>query len=172
MSHNRFLDVDKYPLPTTEDIFATLAGGKHFTKLDLSNAYQQLELEDDARELLTVNTHRGLYRYRRLNYGVDSATAIIQSTMDNILQGLPRTCCYLDSSRSTKEHSEILEQVLARLLQYGVKVKKPKCQFAQTSVTYLGHVIDVDGFHPTSEKVEAIMKAPSRKNVEALRAWL
>ena len=176
VSLNRFLDVDKYPLPTTEDIFATLAGGKYFTKLDLSNAYQQLELEDDARELLTVNTHRGLYRYRRLNYGVASATAIFQSTMDKILQGIPRTCCYLDdiliSARSVAEHNEILEQVFARLLQYGVKVKKPKCQFAQSSVTYLGHVIDVDGVHPTSEKVEAIMNAPSPKNVDELRAWL
>ena len=64
---NQALDLDQYPLPKPEDLFATLAGGKKFTKLDLSlKAYQQLLLDEDSAKYVTVNTHRGLYRYNRV----------------------------------------------------------------------------------------------------------
>ena len=55
-----------WPLPKPDDIFATLAGGKYFSKIDLTHAYQQLKLSKSSRDLVTVNTHRGLYRYTRL----------------------------------------------------------------------------------------------------------
>ena len=54
---NQLIDMDRYPLPTAEDIFATLAGGKQFTTLDLSHAYTRLEVEDTSKEYLTLNTH-------------------------------------------------------------------------------------------------------------------
>ena len=60
---NPYLEVDKYPLPKPEDLFTTLVGGQRFTKLDLRHAYQQMELDTDSRELVTINTHKGLYRY-------------------------------------------------------------------------------------------------------------
>ena len=73
---NQALDVDQYPLPKPEDLFATLAGGKMFSKLDLSQAYQQLPLDKNSTKYVTVNTHRGLYRYTRLPFGVASAPAL------------------------------------------------------------------------------------------------
>jgi len=53
-----------YPVPTTENLFAKLAGCKVFTKLDLSNAYQQLDLSEESKEYLTVNAHKGLFQYQ------------------------------------------------------------------------------------------------------------
>ena len=70
--------VDCYPLPKIEDIFASLSGGKTFTKLDLAHAYNQIELDDEAKHLATINTSKGLYRYNRLPFGVASAPAIFQ----------------------------------------------------------------------------------------------
>ena len=81
---NPHVMVDKYPLPTAEDIFATLAGGKKFTKLNLTHAYNQLELDEESTKMLTINTHKGLYQPNRLSYGVNSAPAIFQRTMDQI----------------------------------------------------------------------------------------
>ena len=78
VSVNKCALLDSYPIPNTVDQFATLHGGQKFTKLDLSQAYQQLELDEAARELLTINTHRGLYRPRRLQFGIHSATGIFQ----------------------------------------------------------------------------------------------
>ena len=55
---NPVLQVDQYPLPKPEDLFATLAGGKKFTTLDLSQAYLQLELDEQSSQYTTINTHR------------------------------------------------------------------------------------------------------------------
>ena len=96
MSINRVLLNNPYPLPDTEDVFATLGGGTVFSKTDLSNAYQQMELTADSQHYLTVNTHKGLYSYQRLTYGRASAPAIFQSTMDQILQGMDKVPCRID----------------------------------------------------------------------------
>ena len=73
---NRVISKEQYPLPNIDDMFATLAGGRKFTKLDLTQAYTQLELEEGSEEYLTINTHLGLFRYKRLAYGISSAPAI------------------------------------------------------------------------------------------------
>ena len=90
------MEVDQYPLPKPEDLFATLAGGKKFTKLDLSQAYQQLTLDNESRKYVTINTHKGLYQYTRLQFGVASAPAIFQRLTDTILQSIPNVICYID----------------------------------------------------------------------------
>ena len=65
-----------------------LRGGKGFTMLDLKNAYQQLPLDPDSQQFVTINTHRGLYRYKTLPFGIASFPDIFQRTTDIILQGL------------------------------------------------------------------------------------
>ena len=65
---NQVLPDIPYPLPDTEDIFATLGSGTVFSNIDLSNAYQQMELSTNSQPYLTVNTHKGLYAYQRLTY--------------------------------------------------------------------------------------------------------
>ena len=173
---NPVLDINQYPLPRPEDLFATLAGGKHFTTLDLSHAYNQIVLDDEARKFLTINTHRGLYRYNRLPFGVASAPALFQRTMDTILQGLDGVICYIDdiliSGKTEEEHLEILRKVLQRLKEHGIRLKKSKCEFLKPSVQYLGHRIDADGIHATDSKLKAITEAPTPKNLQELRSFL
>lgn len=169
------LEVDKYPLPKPDDIFVTLAGGKYFSKIDLTHAYQQLKLSENSRDLVTVNTHRGLYRYTRLPFGVASAPAIFQKVMDTVLQGLPGVICYLDdilvSGTTEEENLKNVEQVLIRLQQYGIKAKKEKCVFLAKTVEYLGHRVDSTGLHTLNNKVAAITKAPKPRNVQELRSF-
>ena len=173
---NPALEVDKYPLPKPDDLFATLAGGKKFSKIDLTHAYQQMNLEESSRELVTINTHRGLYRYKRLPFGVASAPAIFQKVMDTVLQGLPRVICYLDdilvTGSTEEEHLQNLEKVLQRLQQYNIRANKAKCAFMCDAVEYLGHRIDATGLHTTTSKVEAISQAPQPKNVQELQSFL
>ena len=63
---NQAIQIDSYPLPIIEELFAKLSGGKYFNKLDMSQAYLQLQLDDDSKKLVTVNTHRGMFQYNRL----------------------------------------------------------------------------------------------------------
>ena len=93
---NAVSKTDPYPLPRIEDIFASLSGGESFTKLDLAHAYQQIPLTDDSKRYTAINTHKGLFQYNRLPFGVASAPAVFQRTMDSILQALPHVCVYLD----------------------------------------------------------------------------
>ena len=74
---NPHLEVEQYPFPRPDNLFATLTGGQKFTKLDLTHAYQQMLLEDEDRQ--NVNMHKGSYRYLRLPFSVASAPAIFQS---------------------------------------------------------------------------------------------
>ena len=173
---NQWVRTEGYPLPTVQDLFSTLAGGTVFTKLDLKQAYQQLEVDENSQEYLTINTHKGLYKYTRLPFGVSSAPSIFQATMDQILQGVNNTICYLDDilvmGKSKEEHLITLEEVLKRLQNYGLKVHLDKCQFLQQSVEYLGHTIDASGLHPTTAKIKAVVDAPTPKNLSELKSYL
>ena len=176
VSINQCIDVEQYLVPTTEDLFSTLAGGQCFSKLDLSSAYQQLLVEEDSRKYLTINTHRGLFQYNRLPFGVSSAPAIFQAKMDQILSGLEGVICYLDdiliSGRSLEKHKENLTNVFKRLQQFDLRLKLTKCHFLEKEVEYLGHVINREGLHPSPKKVDGIAQAPAPKNSMELRAFL
>ena len=87
LTANQVTSTDTYPLPRIEDLFASLSGGKVFSKLDLTHAYQQVPLDEESK-FTTVNTHKGLYHYTRLLFGIASVPSIFQRIMDSILQGL------------------------------------------------------------------------------------
>ena len=173
---NKEAKVDTYPLPQIDDLLAKLAGGQTFTKLDMSHAYQQLELDEESKKYVTISTQKGLFQYNRLPFGVASAPGIFQRTMDSLMQGLPGVVCYLDdilvTGKTNEEHRDNLEKVLQRLEEAGVRLKKEKCVFAVPEVIYLGYRIDAHGLHPVEDKVHAVMDAPSPQNVTELKAYL
>ena len=170
------MDVDQYPLSKPQDLFATLSGGKQFSKIDLLQAYLQFELDEESRKLVIVNTHQGLYKYNRLPFGVASDPALFQKVMDTILQGIPGVICYLDdilvTAPSKPDHLQRLETVLKRLEKHGVRANIDKCLFLQDQVEYLGHVVDDQGFHAAPSKVQALLKVPPPTNVKELRSLL
>ena len=155
---------------------ATLAGGEKFTKLDLSQAYQQLELDEESRELLTINTQLGLYRPKRLQFGVHSATGIFQREMDNRLRKIPfvkvRVDDILISGRNDAEHIENLRAVLRVLKEAGLTVKFSKCSFFAPEVTYCGYVVSKEGLKPMPGNVEAVRNVEPPSNVTQLRSFL
>ena len=130
----------------------------------------------DSKEFLTINTHKGLYRYNRLPYGVASAPGIFQRMMEQLLNGIPHVGVLLDNVLITgitkEEHLTNLEEVLKRLSDAGLRLKVSKCQFMKPSLDCLGHHIDKDGFHPVAAKVNAIKDAPAPTNVTELKSFL
>ena len=103
---NQVAKTDVYPIPRIEDLFASLAKGQKFTKLDLKDAYAQVPLSEEAKKYTTINTTKGLFQYARLPFGVAAAPAIFQRTMETVLQGIPNTCVYLDDILITGESDE------------------------------------------------------------------
>ena len=82
---NSVLEIDQHPLPNPEELFVELSEGEKFSKPDLSRAYQQILLDEDSREYVTINTHKSLYRPTPLPFGVSSASAIFQSKIEQVL---------------------------------------------------------------------------------------
>ena len=168
--------LDKYPIPKVEDLFVRLSKGKYFSKLDLSCAYQQLPLDEESRKFVVINTHRGLFQYTRLPFGISSAPGIFQRVIESLLQGIEGVVVYLDDiliTGSTEDaHLRTLDEVLSRLDHAGLRVKQSKCAFMRPSVTYLGHKIDVEGLHPLEDRVRAIKDAPIPKSVAELKSYL
>lgn len=173
---NPLLDTTQYPLPTEEECFYPLRGGKKFTKLDIRQAYNQIKLGDDARELLTLNTPLGLLQPTRLPFGVSSATAIFQEVVDKVLQGVPMTVCRVDdiciTGKTEMEHRANVIEVVRRLKDAGFKCRLDKCEFYVDEVTYLGHRLNSQGVFPIQSKVETIKKAPYPENVGQLISFL
>ena len=173
---NSTLEVDQHPLPNPEELFVALSGGENFTKLDLSRAYQQILLEENSREFVTINTHKGLYRPTRLPFGVSSASAIFQSKIEQVLQAMPMVVCRVDdiliSGKNDQEHISNLNEVLTRLKNAGLRLKLSKCKFMQPSVEYLGYRVDASGLHAIEKKVQAIRDAPAPENQQQLRSFL
>ena len=124
---------------------------------------------------MAINTHVGLYTYTRVPYGISSAPALFQSTMDKVLQGL-ECGCYLDdiviTGASEAEHLKNLEAVLERLARYGFRLQKRKCEFLQSEIHYLGFVVDKEGIRMDGSATEAIRDAPAPRNKAELRSFL
>ena len=173
---NQASKVDKYPIPKIEDLFSSLSGGKSFSTLDMSQAYQQVILDESSKKLVVINTSKGLFQYNRLPFGISCAPGIFQRVMDSLLKGIPGVVVYLDdilvTSPSEEEHLSSLKQVLTRLQEAGLRLNRRKCQFLVPSVTYLGYKIDSEGLHPTDEKLKAVQQAPEPSSVTELKAYL
>ena len=125
---------------------------------------------------MVITTHRGLYRYNRLCFGLSSAPAIFQGIIEQILRPVKGVQPYLDDialkGANLDDHLRILRLVFQTLRQAGVKLKREKCVFVQSSIKYLGHILSGDGLRPDPEKVEAVVKAPPPANREQLESFL
>ena len=173
---NRATLTESYPLSLVDELMTDLAGGKYFTKLDLSQADLQLSLDHESSELLTINTHKGLFKYNRLPFGVSSAPAIFQRSMKTLLRGLNGVSVNLDDilvTGSTHEnHLHNLAAGLEQIEQAGLRLNRSKCFFLQPRLEYLGHVLDEAGRHPTEDKIRAIKEASAPTNITELCSFL
>ena len=157
-------------------MFAALTGGIAFSKLDLSQAYQQLVLDEVSKPYTTISTDRELYRYNHLPFGVSAAPAIFKRTLDTLLRGIPNVCVYLDdilvTGKTSKEHLENLGEVLTRLETAGMRLKERKYTVLLPEIKYLCHPIIPEGQLSTHTKVKAIAEAPAPTNTSELKAIL
>lgn len=130
---NAYLEDVNYPLPRIEDLFQGLQGGSKFSKIDLTQAYNQLVLDEISSRMLTWSTHKGLYAVKRLPFGCKPNSSIFQSVIDSVLLGCEGTVAFIDdivvTGKGDNDHVRNLEEVFNRLSRAGFKVNKSKCEF-------------------------------------------
>ena len=134
----------RHPIPTVKDISLELNGSKFLSKLDMSQAYYQLELSPKSRNITTFTTHVGLYRYKRLNYGTNSAAEIFQHTLAQVLKGLKGVKNVADDmtvfAHTREAHNAALEACLQRLEEHHLNLNIKKCKFLKTHLEIFGSI--------------------------------
>ncbi|UYV75188.1 K02A2.6-like, partial [Cordylochernes scorpioides] len=173
---NKYIQRERYILPTAETIFSELKGATVFSVFDASSAFWQVPLDKESTNLCTIATPFGRFRFKRLPYGLNSASEVFQRCINNILSGLQGTACYMDDiliyGSTMEEHNRNLETVLRRLEENNVKLNAKKQQIAVEKVNFLGHIISRDGIAIQASRAEAIQKLKRPENKTEVQRFL
>ena len=155
----------KHPVPTVEETLQEVSRAKVFTKLDLNMAFHQIELHPDSRDITTFAAPNGLYRYKRLLFGVNMATEKFQQIIWQVIK-------LLVVGANDKEHDENLEKVMRKLEEHGLTLNYKKCEVGVSSMVYMGDVLSGERLKISDRRVEAIVKSPPPRNQSEVRSFL
>ena len=173
---NKAVQRERYTIPTIEDIKVKLAGGCIFSSLDAASGYYQIPLDCESQKLTTFMTPQGRYCFKRLPFGITSASELFQRKMADLFDGLDGVAVYQDdiiiTGSSVQQHDQRLNKVLNIIQEAGMKLNKSKCTFRRESLEFLGHQFTKDGVAVDNQKVAAIQNMPSPTNIKELRRIL
>jgi hypothetical protein len=131
---NKVTVKDRFPLPRIDDLIDKLYGATMFTSLDLRSGYHQIRVAEKDVHKTAFVTHKGLYEYRVMPFGLCNAPSAFQRQMNKMLAHLPFLAVYMDDilvfSRTEKEHQEHLRTVLGILKENQFYAKLSKCHFS------------------------------------------
>ena len=164
----------RHPIPTMEELLHD--GSTVFSKIDLKWGFHQILLSEESRHVTTFVTHRGLYRYKRLMFGVTSAPEKYQQIIRDVLKGCAGVVNIADDlilhGKDIEDHDVRLFAVFDRLSEVGLTVNGDKCQFRLTKLTFFGHELTNNGINPSEEKVAAIRDARPPKDASEVRCFM
>ncbi|XP_064483033.1 uncharacterized protein K02A2.6-like [Ornithodoros turicata] len=173
---NQAIIRERHTSPTLEDLVTCLNGAMMFSKLDLNDGYHQLLLKEDCRHITTFATHMGLYRYKRLNFGINAAAELFQNTVRQVLAGIPGVINISDDilvyGKTEREHNDSLDATLKRLADCGITLSPKKCCFFQRELTFFGHIFSEKGIKPDPAKVQGFLNMPPPRDVSEVRSLL
>ncbi len=166
----------RHPIPTADEILQSMNGSKKFSKLDLKWGYHQLEHSPKSRGITTFATHTGLYRYKRLLFGVCSASEQYQHEISNVLAGINGAENISDDivvhGADQESHDRSLHSVLERLRACGLTLNPEKCQYNMDRIIFMGMLLSEKGIGPTNDRVKALKDAREPETTAELRNFL
>lgn len=173
---NEAIKREHHMMPTIEDFLPRLKEAKFFSRLDIRESYYQMELAEQSRNITTFITHKGLFRFTRLMFGISCAPEMFQKHLEQILVGCNNTVNYIDDiivfGATEEEHDQALSEVMKVLKERDVLLNHEKCLFKVQELEFLGHIISVNGIRPTVGKTEALEKFREPRSVEEVRSFL
>ena len=157
---NTAIERTRFPTPTMDDLIFKLRGAKFFTKLDLNSAFHQLELHEDRRYITAFQTEDRIKRFKRLIFGLNSASEQLQHYLQITLADIPGAINIADDilifAGSITEHDEILKQVFQRLQAKQLTLNLSRCTFSKEHLEYFGFIFSKAGMKHSYSKINAL----------------
>ena len=173
---NRVTVEDPYPMKRIDDLVDQVSGAKFLTSLDLLKGYWQVGLTDRAREASAFVTPDGHYEYLVMPFGMRNSSATFQSLVDRLVSGLEGVTAYVDDllvvADSWEDHLQRLRALFSKLAEANLTINLAKCEFAASTVRYLGHRVGHGGIRPLDAKVADVLNFKAPKTRKGLRSFL
>lgn len=173
---NQAIIRENHPLPTMNELLPNFRQAKFFSKLDIKNAFHQLEIHEGCRYITTFSTSKGLYRYKRLMFGISCAPEMFQKILEKLLLGCEGTLNFIDDiiihGATEKEHDERLSKVLRVLEENDVLLNKKKCIYKTQTIEFLGHVLSPKGIRPLEKYLTTIKTSRIPNTTEEIQSFL
>jgi hypothetical protein len=161
-----------------EELLDELYSAKFFTKLDLWSGYHQVRVHREDIVKTALRTHHGHFEFLVMPFGLSNAPSTFQALMNSVLGPFLRkfVLVFFDDiliySNTWTDHLKHIRAVLTVLRNNFLRVKRSKCTFASTFVSYLGHVISTAGVSMDSDKVASVASWPQPRSARGLRGFL
>ncbi len=168
----------RYPLPLVPAALEQLRTAKYFTKLDLQNAYNLIRIREGDEWKTAFSTTSGHYEYLVMPFGLVNSPSVFQAFVNDVFRDMLNrwVIVYIDDiliySDSYEDHVKQVRSVLQRLLTHQLYAKIEKCEFHQTSVSFLGYVISSGGVAMEDKKVQAVIDWPQPVTLKELQRFL
>ena len=173
---NHKVCADSYPIPNVEVALHKLAGMKVFSKIDLKSAYHQIPINENFKEVTTINTPIGLLRWKRMPYSIKTASAIFPKAIEKVIGNVENTICYQDDicvgDLNEDDLKKKTENILNRLRDAGMTINTKKCVTNSEVISFLGYSISKEGISPDKVLIEKILKVATPKNKIELESFL
>ena len=173
---NKVIKRKVYNLPKITSILQKRSGYKYFTKIDVSMHYYTFELDDESKELCTICTPFGNYRYNRLPMGISESPDIAQSVMEELFRPIEEAEVYIDDvgifSNDWESHIRVVEKALKILQDHNFMVSPLKCEWAVQETDWLGYWLTPQGLRPWQKKIKAILAIERPKTGKQLRSFI
>ena len=173
---NKAIKRPHYAYSTAEDILSQMSGAKYFTKLDASNTYWQIELDEESFKLLTFNSPFGRYQFLRMPYGIHSASDVCQQKIVQIINGIDGAPNSQDDiiiwGSTLQELESCTMKVFSSVKKNRLKLNRNKSKFNKSEVIFLGHKVTATSIYPDDRKVEAIKNIPLLESKRELQCFL
>ena len=173
---NTQVKMHSYPVFKLEELLLDFNDCKYFSKLDLKKTYLQVALDEKSQDFLVMNTHKGMFKFKRLPYGISAASGIFQRFISELLQGVIKARTYFDDiligGATEQELYENTKKVLELLQNRNILLNINKCIYNKTEIFYLGIILTSKGIKTDKTKNDAIYKCSRPTNVSALRSVL
>ena len=166
-----------YPIPRIADTLQQMEGFTYATALDLNMGYYTIRLDPASKDITTIVTEFGKFRYNVLPMGMCVSGDIFQAKVYELLGDIEGVKCYIDDILAVckgtfADHIGQLRMIFRRLQKAGLKVNASKCSFGLKEIPYLGYIITQQGVKPDPKKVQGIMDIKRPQTVKEVKSLI